>query len=87
MRYSDINEAEDPLFNNVTTKSPYVIGVFAPETDVYLRLNASNRIKLLTDVGGKFEYTFDSVEVGQIITFEYKNGTKYVTFWTEKIRE
>jgi hypothetical protein len=87
MRYPDIEESEDPLFYNVTTESPYITGVFAPETDVYLRLDDGKRIKLLTDIGGKFEYTFDSVEVGQVITFESKDGTKYVTFWQEKIRE
>lgn len=87
MRYPDIEESEDPLFYNVTTESPHIIGVFAQETDVYLRIDDGKRIKLLTDIGGKFEHTFDLVAVGQIITFEYKNETKYVTFWQEKIRE
>ncbi|EUJ47650.1 hypothetical protein [Listeria fleischmannii] len=87
MRYPDIEESEDPLFYNLTTESPYILGVFAQETDVYLRIDDGKRIKLLTDIGGKFEYTFDLLEVGQVVTFEYKNGTKYVPFWTEAIRE
>lgn len=90
MRYDDIpveKEGFDPLLKNVTTSNPKIIGGFAQETDVYLRVDDGKRIKVITDINGKGESTFDELKMGQVITFEYKNGSKYEPFWTEKIRE
>ncbi|EUJ64743.1 hypothetical protein [Listeria fleischmannii] len=88
MRYPDINPKTDALFQNVTTTSPLVKGLFAPDSSMYIRKNDDRRIKLLTDVCGVFERRFESVEIGDIITFEFKEGTQYIKFADdEKIRE
>lgn len=88
MRYSDIDPHNDPLFQNITTDSPVIIGLFASDSEVYIRKNDDQRIKLLTDVGGVFKHRFNNLEVGDVITFEFKEGAQYVKFAEdEKIRE
>lgn len=87
MRYPDIEASEDPLFFNITTLSPHVVGVFAPETTIYIQVNDNKRIQLDTDIGGKFEYTFDRLTLDDVLTFTTKEGTMYRSFWVEKIRE
>ncbi|RQW65789.1 hypothetical protein DUK53_14325 [Listeria sp. SHR_NRA_18] len=87
MRYEDINPAFDPLFENITTEQLHVIGVYAPETKVYISLNDGRRSSVTTDIGGLFEYDFETLNVGDVIKFSVKNGTTYDVFLEEKIRE
>lgn len=88
MRYPDIKPSEDPLFQNITTDSPALIGLFASDSELYIRKNNDQRIKLLTDVGGVFKHRFNNLEVGDVIAFEFKEGTQYTKFADdEKIRE
>lgn len=92
MRYEDLpyrleTGYEDPLQINITTDNPHIIGVHAPESKVYIKLNDNNRITVDTDDGGKFEYTFEQLEVGDIVSLQLKNGSKYDEFWQEIIRE
>lgn len=77
---------EDPLQINITTDDPHIIGVHAPESKVYIKLNDNNRIAVDTDEGGRFEYTFDDLKVGDIISFQMKVGSKFEEFWEEVIR-
>ncbi|RQW65700.1 hypothetical protein DUK53_15025 [Listeria sp. SHR_NRA_18] len=92
MRYDDLpyrfeTGFEDPLQLNVTVDNPIVIGVFAPDTKLYLKLENNNRVSVNTDEGGKFEYEFDGLEVDNIISFQIKNASQYLEFWQETIRE
>ncbi|MBC2106150.1 hypothetical protein [Listeria booriae] len=87
MRYEDIDPAFDPLMKNLTTDSTEIIGVHAPESRIYFSINGSRRKGLNTDIGGKFEFTIESLEIGDIILFEYKVRDEYEEFWKEIIRE
>ncbi|MBC2100635.1 hypothetical protein [Listeria booriae] len=87
MRYKDINPAFDPLIRNITTKQFHVIGVYAPESKIYIALNGGRRSSVNTDIGGLFEYDFDELHVGDIVTFSVKNGSDYETLLEEVIRE
>lgn len=87
MRYKDINPAFDPLLKNITTKQLHAIGVFAPDSKIYISLNDGRHFSVMTDVGGLFEYDFDELHVGDIVKFSVKNGLNYDTFLEEVIRE
>ncbi|MBC1290484.1 hypothetical protein [Listeria booriae] len=87
MRYSDINPAFDPLLTNITTANLHAMGVFAPETEIYVSRNNEARQGVMTDVGGLFECDFDFLFVGDVVNFYVKNGTGYDVFLAEQIRE
>lgn len=87
MRYDDINPAFDALQENITTASPYIVGVFAPESTVYISLNGEHRHAVNTDIGGLFEYDLVYLDVGDVVLFYVKNGTDYAVFFEERIRE
>ncbi|MBC1945116.1 hypothetical protein HCA15_14075 [Listeria booriae] len=90
MRYPDIIEAYagfDPLQENITTNNPYIVGVHAPDSKVYMHLNDSTRRGVTTDDGGKFEYVWETLHVGDAISMQSKNGTNYEEFWVEMVRE
>ncbi|KGL45065.1 hypothetical protein EP56_05770 [Listeriaceae bacterium FSL A5-0209] len=78
---------EDPLPDNITTDNMVLIGVHAPESNVYIKLNENNRVSIDTDEGGKFEYAFNNLSVDDVISMQVKNGSKYEEFWEEIIRE
>lgn len=87
MRYDDINPAFDALQENITTASPHAIGVFAPESTVYISLNGGHRHAVNTDIGGLFEFDFEYLDVNDVVLLSVKNGTSYDIFLEEKIRE
>ncbi|MBC1983009.1 hypothetical protein [Listeria booriae] len=92
MRYEDLDYRlvtgnEDPLQDNITVENPILIGVHAPESKVYIKLNTENRIAIDTDEGGKFEYAFDDLKVDDVLSLQIKTGSKYDEFWQELIRE
>lgn len=87
MRYNDIDVAFDPLMKNITMDSLDLIGVYAAESRVYISVNGTRRKGIETDLGGKFECSFDSLVVSDVITFEAKVDGVYTEFWQETIRE
>ncbi|MBC2370149.1 hypothetical protein HBP99_16080 [Listeria booriae] len=92
MRYEDLpyrleTGLDDPLPDNITTENLTAIGVYAPGETVYIKWNANNRVLVNADEDGKFEYVFDHLKVEDSISFQKKQGTQYVEFWQETIRE
>lgn len=87
MRYVDINEGFDPLFNNITTTSPQIIGVYAPESTVYIRINNKKPYAARTEDTGLFQLNLVSVSVGDLISFQSLENGEIADFWKETIRE
>lgn len=90
MRYQDILDefaGFDPLQENVTAESPHIKGVYAPESKIYIKINAGNRVSVTTSDAGYFEYEVSELRTGDIISLQVKIGSKFEEFWNETVRE
>ncbi|EBF5150440.1 hypothetical protein FH008_04535 [Listeria monocytogenes] len=80
-----ISAGFNPLFSPIK-RDKAIIGVYKPNSKLYVRVNDTRRRAVNTDFSGAFKIVIDNLYIGDIVYFEMKIDKKYELFYEEEIK-